>query len=90
MIMKIIKNNRLMLKFFKMIEYKKITNDDISEDKEEYFDRYKTISQLVTKINPNEIEKAKRTPRYTAIPLPPLNFNQMGKICPRKHKRADR
>ena len=51
MIMKIIKNNRLMLKFFKMIEYKKITNDDISEDREEYFDVYKTIIQISIKIN---------------------------------------
>ena len=50
--MKIIKNNRLMLKFFKMIEYKKITNDDISEDKEEYFDRYKVNIQLITKTIP--------------------------------------
>jgi hypothetical protein len=87
---KIIKKKRLILKLFKIIEYKKIINVDMSEDKDEYFDRYKTIIQLMTKINPKEIEKAKRTPRYTAIPFPPLNFIQMGKICPRKHKSAER
>ena len=86
---KIIKKKRLILKLFKIIEYKKIINVDMSEDKDEYFDRYKTIIQLMTKINPKEIEKAKRIPRYTAIPFPPLNFNQIGKICPRKHKRAE-
>ena len=66
---------------------KKLTEEGITEDELAIICRY---NQQVTKINPNEIEKAKRTPRYTAIPLPPLNFNQMGKICPRKHKRADR
>jgi hypothetical protein len=86
---KIIKKNMLRFKLLKTIEYKKITNDEISDDKEEYFDKYKTITQLAIKINPKEIEKAKRIPRYTAIPFPPLNFNQIGKICPRKHKRAE-
>jgi len=86
---KIIKKNMLRFKLLKTIEYKKITNDEISDDKEEYFDKYKTITQLTIKINPKEIEKAKRIPRYTAIPFPPLNFNQIGKICPRKHKRAE-
>ena len=79
-----------MLKFFKIIEYKKITNEDMSEDKEEYLDKYKTIIQHMTKINPNEIENAKSTPRYTAIPFPPLNLSHMGKICPRKQERAER
>ena len=86
---KIIKKNMLRFKLLKTIEYKKITNDEISDDKEEYFYKYKTINQLAIKINPKEIEKAKRIPRYTAIPFPPLNFNQIGKICPRKHKRAE-
>ena len=72
------------------MEYNKTIIDEISEDKEEYFDKYKTIIQLTTKINPRQIEKAKRTPRYTAIPFPPLNFNQIGKICPRKHNKAER
>ena len=50
MIIKIIKKNRLILKSFKVIEYNKIINDESSEDKEEYFDMYKIITQLITKI----------------------------------------
>ena len=44
------KKNRLILKSFKVIEYNKIINDESSEDKEEYFDMYKIITQLITKI----------------------------------------
>ena len=90
MIIKIIKNNRLILKLFKVAEYNKTIIDEISEDKEEYFEIHKTINQLITKTNPRWIENAKRTPRYTAIPFPPLNFNQIGNTWPRKHKRAEK
>tara|TARA_B110000881_G_scaffold203609_1_gene204520 strand:+ start:502 stop:624 length:123 start_codon:yes stop_codon:yes gene_type:complete len=38
-IIKIIKKNRLILKLFKTIENKKITNAETSEDREEYFDK---------------------------------------------------
>jgi hypothetical protein len=34
------------------MEYNKTTADDISEDKEEYFEIYKIITQLIIKINP--------------------------------------
>ena len=43
MIIKIIKNNRLILKLFKVAEYNKTIIDEISEDKEEYFEIHKTI-----------------------------------------------
>ena len=62
------------------MEYNKIIIDETREDKEEYFEMYKIIIQLIIKISPRQIEKAKRMPRYTAIPFPPLNFNQIGKI----------
>ena len=78
------------MKLFKVSEYRKIIIDEIKDDKEEYFEIYKIIIQLIIKINPRFSEIAKRTPKYTAIPFPPLNFNQIGKICPRKHKRAER
>ena len=37
-------------------------------------------SQLIPKIIKNLYESANITPRYVATPLPPLNFNQTGKI----------
>ena len=89
-IVKIIKKNRLILKLFKASEYKKIIIDEIIDDKEEYFEVNKIIIQVIIKINPRFNEIAKSTPRYTAIPFPPLNFNQTGKICPRKQKRAEK
>ena len=45
------------------MEYKKIITDEISEDKEEYFEMYKIISQQIIKIIPRVVEIAKRTPR---------------------------
>ena len=72
------------------MEYSKIITEDTNEDKEEYFEMYKITTQLITKMNPRFNEKAKRIPRYTAIPFPPLNLNQIGKICPRKHDKAER
>ena len=52
MIIKIIKKNRLILKLFKVMEYNKIITDEISDDKEEYFEMYKIIIQLIIKISP--------------------------------------
>jgi hypothetical protein len=72
------------------MEYNKIITEAINEEREEIFEMYKITIQLITKINPRFNEKAKRTPRYTAIPFPPLNLNQIGKICPRKHNRAEK
>ena len=31
-------------------------------------------------------EKDNKIPKNTATPFPPLNFNQIGKICPTKTK----
>ena len=62
----------------------------IKDEIEAYFVRYKTKNQQIIKIIPKLIEIAKRIPRQTATPFPPLNFNQTGKICPRKHKSADK
>ena len=84
------KKKRLILKLFKLSEYKKIIIEEIIDDKEEYLEANKIIIQVIIKIKPKFNEIAKSTPRYTAIPFPPLNFSQTGSICPRKHKRAER
>ena len=85
-----IKKNIISDVFSNKIEYKKIIPVEINEDKDEYFVRYKIKDQQSTKINPKFIDKEKSMPRKTAIPFPPLNFNQIGYICPRKHNKADR
>ena len=68
-----------MLKLSKKNEYIKIINVESIDDKDEYFEKKRIITQQITKIRPRLVEKAKRTPRYTAIPLPPSNFSQTGK-----------
>ena len=78
------------MKLFKASEYKNIIIEEIIDDKEEYFEAHKIIIQVIIKIKARFNEIAKSTPRYTAIPFPPLNLNQTGKICPRKHSKAGR
>ena len=52
-------------------------------------DEYKVkIIHLTTSIDILN-ERAKITPIYVATPLPPLNFNQTGKICPIKQINAE-
>ena len=68
-----------MLKLSKKIEYIKIINVESIDDKDEYFEKKRIITQVIAKIRVRLVEIAKRTPRYTAIPLPPLNFSQTGK-----------
>ena len=53
--------------------------DAINEDNEENFERAKIINQVVTNINPKKKFIANKIPTYVATPLPPLNFNQIGK-----------
>ena len=86
----IMKKNILSNELFKQIEYKKITPVDASEEIDEYFVIYKIKDQQTIKVIPKLIDKAKRIPRKAAIPFPPLNFNQIGNTCPRRHKRADK
>ena len=74
------KKNILSVELFKQIEQKKIIPVDTNEDIEEYFVKYKIIVQQTIKIIPYFIDNAKSTPRNTAIPFPPLKFNQIGNI----------
>ena len=49
-----------------------------------------TTTQVKINNRLNCIDKAKRIPKYVATPLPPLNFNHTGKICPINAARADK
>ena len=59
------------------------------EDKDAYLNKKDKTSQLMPKIKKNSYESAVKTPRYVATPLPPLNFNQTGKIWPIKQIKAE-
>ena len=61
----------------------------IIDDKDEYLVKNKIIIQEIPKIKPKLREKASIIPRYVATPFPPLNFNQIGNIWPRKQIKAD-
>ena len=55
-IIKTIKKKRLILKLSKVIEYKKITNDESIDERDEYFEKNKIILQVIKKINPKLTE----------------------------------
>ena len=88
-----------MSKFiFALIDFKKVYFTELTtktvnelniEDKEEYLN----ISDITihVKINKklNWIDNANNIPRYVATPFPPLNFNHIGKRCPKKANRHD-
>ena len=59
------------------------------EDNDAYLNKKDITSQLIPKIRKNLYESAIKTPRYVATPLPPLNFNQTGKIWPIKQIKAE-
>ena len=77
-------------KLFSQKEIIKITSDETIEDKEEYFDIKAINIQKIQKKRPSFNDKAKIIPRYVATPFPPLNFNQIGNIWPRKAIRPDK
>ena len=59
------------------------------EDNDAYLNKKDKTSQVTPKIRKNLYESANITPRYVATPLPPLNFNQTGKIWPIKQIKAE-
>ncbi len=63
--------------------------DENIEDRDEYLNIKETVNHVNIKRRPNWIDKANKIPRYVATPLPPLNFNQIGKMCPKKASRHD-
>ena len=83
-IIKIINKKELREKEAKNNEYINTRNVEIIDDREENLKINKIINHDNPKIIPRSNEIAKIIPRYVAIPFPPLNFNQIGKICPMK------
>ena len=70
-----------------------VTTNTEAEEKidetEEYLNIRETTLQVKINNNPKAKDKANKTPKYVATPLPPLNFNQIGKICPKKTIKHD-
>ena len=59
------------------------------EDNDAYLNKKDKTSQVIPKIRKNLYESADITPKYVATPLPPLKFNQTGKIWPMKQIKAE-
>jgi hypothetical protein len=66
-----------------------IVRDENIEDRDEYLNINETVNHVNINKIPNGIDKASKIPRYVATPLPPLNFTQTGKTCPKKASRHD-
>ena len=58
--------------------------DENIEAKDEYLNIKNTTIQVAINKKLNWWDKANKIPRYVATPLPPLNFNHIGKIWPKK------
>ena len=58
----------------------------IMADKELILVKRNVNNQIRRFIPPNNGSNAKMTPKPVATPLPPLNFNQSGKQCPKIEK----
>ena len=67
----------------------KTVNDANIEEMEEYLNIKATAIQVNINSKLNWIDNANNIPRYVATPLPPLNFNQIGKTCPKKVIKQD-
>ena len=71
---------------------KDITNTVIEakiEDREEYLNIKATVIQVNINSNVKLYDRANKIPIKVATPFPPLNFNHIGKRCPRKTSNAD-
>ena len=63
--------------------------DENIEDRDEYLNIKETVNHVNINKSANWIDRASKIPKYVATPLPPLNFNQIGKMCPKKANRHD-
>ena len=61
----------------------------IKDDNEEYLNIKKTIYQISVNPIPKYMLMQNSIPTYVATPFPPLNFNQIGKTCPKKTHRDE-
>ncbi len=62
----------------------KTVNEANIEDREEYLNIKDTTNQVIANKKHKWNDKAVIIPKYVATPFPPLNFNQIGKRCPKK------
>ena len=77
----------LGLRNFKALSFIRETtntvNDANIDDTDEYLNINKTTTHVKINNRLNWRDRANKIPKYVATPLPPLNFNHIGKICPR-------
>ena len=71
-------------------ENKKTINTDEIEDKDEYLVINDISIQEIQNKKLKFSDKTNIVPIKVATPLPPLNFSQIGKMCPKKEARADK
>ena len=73
---------------FKTVSLMKLTTKTVKapniDDKEEYLNIKDTTNHVKINKRLNGSDMANNIPRYVATPFPPLNFNQIGNICPKK------
>ena len=62
----------------------KTVNEENIEASEEYLNIKNTVNQVKINKAPKPNDRANKIPKYVATPFPPLNFIQIGKICPKK------
>ena len=71
----------------------KFTTKTVKEANIEDTDEYLNIRVITNQVNANKKnscnDKAASIPTKVATPLPPLNFNQIGKRCPKKANMQD-
>ena len=67
--------------------------ENLDSNKDEDNDEYLNIKKIINQIIPKHIPRYKliqqSIPTYVATPFPPLNFNQIGKTCPKKIHKED-
>ena len=89
MIIKKIKSINEQLEFSKKYPKIKTIIEETIEAKDANLKSKDKVIQLTPKTKKKLKDNAKITPRYVATPLPPLNFNQTGKMCPIKQINAE-
>ena len=75
------------------VSFIKVITNTVKDENIEDRDEYRNISETISQVNVNSrligIDSAIKIPRYVATPFPPLNFNHIGKTCPKKARRHD-
>ena len=78
---------------FIKVSFMKFTTKTVKVANIEDTEEYLNISDITNQVNANKKnnckDKAASIPTKVATPLPPLNFNQIGKRCPKKANMHD-